>query len=287
MEINVELENLKKEVQRKIGRNVLLFQRMELALKHLLANGKISGYASELQTNQEQRTATIHKQTMGQVVGQFLESSYSASEETTNEPEELKEGWISHRFTIDCDDLFYEERKNALASLVTERNYLIHHSLLKWDCNSFESVTAFEQYLDQQGDKILPEFELLSNQIKAMQEANKILLDFHASGEFEKFMGLSDLRESELVAWLIKRAKQKARSDGWVVLTSATHFIRQQVPEEFANLKERYNHKNLKGIILATEFFDISEEQTDKGGIRVLYRIKPDLNLQYCTNIDQ
>lgn len=60
-------------------------------------------------------------------------------------------------------------------------------------------------------------------------------------------------------------------------LSSAALSIRQQVPEAVANLKERYGHKKLKGIILATEYFDICEEPTEKGGIRVLYRIKPDL----------
>jgi len=88
MEINVELEKLKNEVLRKIGRNVMLFQQMEHLLKFLVANGTSSAYASELKTNHEQRTATIYKKTMGKVVGEFLENTFSPSEETTNEPKE-------------------------------------------------------------------------------------------------------------------------------------------------------------------------------------------------------
>ena len=91
-------------------------------------------------------------------------------------------------------------------------------------------------------------------------------------------MELSHLRESELVAWLIKIAKQSDRPDGWVVLSNAAHTIRKQVPDEVANLEDRYGHKKLKGIILATDYFDITEELTDKDGIRVLYRLKPDIN---------
>ncbi len=280
MEINVELENLKKEIQQKIGRNVILFQQMEHMLKALVTYGNLSGYTSELQTNFEQRTATIHKQTMGKVVGQFLENSYSDSEETTNEPNELKEMemWVSSRITIGCDDVFYEERQTALASLVTERNNLIHHLLPKWNQISSDSGTEIKQYLDQQREKILPELQLLNVQIKALEEARKILEHFIASGEFEKCSKLLDLRQSELVACLIEIAKQSARPDGWVVLSNAAHTIRQQVPDEVAHLEERYGHKKLKGIILATDYFDITEEPTHKGGIRVLYRIKPDLN---------
>ena len=278
MEINTELENLKKEIQQKIGRNVILFQQMEHMLKGLAIYGKISGYASELQTSHEHRIATIHKKTMGQVVGQFLENSYSASNEITNEPEELKEGWCSFSFTIGCDDSFYEERKNGLASLVIERNNLIHHLLPKWNLISSDSGTEIKQYLDQQREKILPELELLNIQIKGIEEARKNLEIFLASGEFEKFMKLSHLRESELVAWFIKIAKQSARPDGWVVLSKAAHIIRQEVLEEVVDLEERYGHRKLKGILLATEYFDITGELTDKGGNRVLYRLKPDIN---------
>ena len=78
MEISVELEKLKDEVLLKIGRNVMLLQQMEHMLKCLVINGKLSGYPSELKTIQEQRKATIHNQTMGQVVGQFLENTFSA-----------------------------------------------------------------------------------------------------------------------------------------------------------------------------------------------------------------
>jgi len=71
-----------------------------------------------------------------------------------------------------------------------------------------------------------------------------------------------------------------------VRLSNAAHFIRQQIPEEVADLEKRYGHKKLKGIILATEYFDISEELSDKGGVRILYRIKPELNLiDWCLTL--
>jgi hypothetical protein len=42
-------------------------------------------------------------------------------------------------------------------------------------------------------------------------------------------------------------------------------------------LKNRYGYKTLKELMLASEFFDIHEEPTKKGGVRVLYRPKPEL----------
>ena len=277
MEIDVELEKLKNEVLQKIGRNVMLFQQMEHILKCVLANSKFSGYASELKTNHDQRIATIHKQTMGQVTGQFLKNILSAPEETTSSPEELKGPWVSFRYAIEYDDVYYEQRQEALASLVAERNDLIHHLLPKWNTHSFESSTEIKLYLDQQLERILPELETLKAEINTMLEAIKEHACFLVSDEGRKYFELSFLRQSQLVAWFFEIAQQKARSDGWVVLSNAVQSIRQHVPEELVNLEKKYGHKKLKAIILATEFFDIGEESTDKGGIRVLYRIKPDL----------
>lgn len=274
MEMDEELEKLKNEVLRKIGRNVMLYQQIEYMLKSLLTIGKQSGYVSELKKNQELQAVTIHKQMMGQMVGQFLENTFSDSEESSYKPEELKEVWFSFNLKIESDDIRYEERKKALASLVVERNKLIHHLLPKWNLNSFESGKETEHYLDQQREKILPELEYL----KAIINYFIDYVDIIASEEGQKQIKLSLLRQSNLVAWLFHIAEQKARSDGWMVLTTASQFIHQNEPEEVVGLKKSYGYKTLKEVILATEFFDVIEEQTNKGGIRVLYRIKPDLD---------
>jgi hypothetical protein len=255
----------------------MLFQQMEHLLKCLLTNTEFSGYASELPANIVQRAAAIHKQTMGQVAGQFLEKTFSAPEEATNEPEQLKEPWLSFRFTFECDEDVYQQRKKALTSIVAKRNDLIHHLLPKWNFNSIESSKEIELYLDQQKEEILPELEHLKALVKTMQEAMKEHADYLASDECGKYIELQYLKQSQLVAWFFRIAQQPTRSDGWVVLSSAASSIRQHVPEEVANLKERYGYKKLKDIILVTEFFDVTEEPTNKGGIRVLYRIKPDL----------
>lgn len=216
---------------------------------------------------------------MGQVANKFIKDMFSASdsEETVNVPEELTEIFISFNYKIECDNSYYEERKSALALVVAERNDLIHHLLPKWNINSFESTTEIEKYLDQQREKILPELELLKAYIKTMQELKKEFADFLASDEGTKQLELSFLRQSQLVAWLFNIAEQRSRPDGWVVLASAAQLIHQNIPQEITNLEKRYGYKKMKEIMLATEFFDINEELTDKGGIRVLYRIKPDL----------
>lgn len=64
----------KDEVLRKIGRYMLLFQQVERMLKFIITNGTLSGHVSELLKKREQQAKSVHKQTMGQLVGQFLET---------------------------------------------------------------------------------------------------------------------------------------------------------------------------------------------------------------------
>jgi hypothetical protein len=275
METDEELEKLRNEVLRKIGRNVILFQQMEQLLKFLLANGSFSSTVSnisDLKTKLEKRITTVQKQTMGQVANQFLENTFSEDEEDTQE--ELKETLFSFRYRIQCDEAQFEERKIALTSLVAERNDLIHHLLPKWQMQSYESSIEIEQYLDQQREKILPELEWL----KANFDFFKEYLSFMASDEGQKEVDLSILRQTPIVTLLFNIGEQNARPDGWVVLKNAEEIIQQHLPEGLSNLEKLYGYKKLDEIILATEFFDLAEEVTTKGDIRLLYRIKPDLH---------
>jgi hypothetical protein len=125
-----------------------------------------------------------------------------------------------------------------------------------------------------QHEKILPELNTLKGMIDAIQLGRKMFEDFLTSDEGEKQFELSWLRQSQLVALLSEIGSQIARPDGWAALTTAGQQLRQHASEELSVLKERYGHKTLKALILATELFDVLEEPTAKGGIRVFYRLK-------------
>ena len=80
-------------------------------------------------------------------------------------------------------------------------------------------------------------------------------------------------------------ATQIGRPDGWALMNVAGQLIKQNAPEELAILKEKYGHKSLKSLILATEIFDVYEESTQKGGIRVLYKLKSGWEVLYLSLI--
>lgn len=277
-EMETELEQLKDEIFRMIGKNIVLFQQLEQILKFLTANAEVSAYASEFNATVEQQTMSIRDKTMGVVVNRFLNSPIWEPEQIPNPPDELKEARISFGFTISCDEASYEERKKTFALLVAERNKLVHHLLDTWDYNSIESSEIVIKNLELQHEKIRHEIKYLQRIPNLILGLMKIWPD-----ELKRYFKLSKLRQSRLVILLAKISIEIARSDGWTLLASAGKIIRQHMPEEVADLKQRYGYSTLKKLMLATEIFDVYEEPTNKGGVRVLYRIKPEWRLENNT----
>jgi hypothetical protein len=278
---NADIEVMRNEVLRKIGRNLLLFQQMEGMLKFLIANGAIAGYASDLPAVQKRRAEAISKRTMGQLVGEFLETHLGEEADKQDGPEELREIWISFRFRVETDAAYVEERRAALADIVAERNDLIHHFLPRWDPQSVESTQEADRYLECQREKALVELEVLRGMVKALEDGRRTFGEFVASGEWKRQFHLEGLRQSRLVILLGDIAQQIGRDDGCVLLNTAGELLRQHAPEEFALMAQRLGHKTLKSLILATEIFDIVEEPTKKGGVRVMYRLKPGWSLHF------
>ena len=270
----MELEKAKNEVLRKIGRNMLLFQKLEQMLKYLITNGKVAGYASEIKAKQEKRAATIKKQTMGVLVGDFLENTISNGEEISEAPQELKEPHFSFGIKVEIDENDYEKKKQELAAIVAGRNELIHNFLPLFDPNSIESCLETENHLDQQREKLLPEINELIFLINSFQKGKKEIVDFLKSDEGKKRF-FSPMGGGSIIYYLGEIAAKVARPDGWTLLNIAGQIIREQAPEELTDIYQKFGHKTLKELILATELFEIKEEPKGKGGIRFLYRLKP------------
>ena len=192
----------------------------------------------------------------------------------SSEPYEITEAYISFNFHVGTDAVYYETKKETLAQLVSERNELVHHLLPKFDASSAKSCKAIEEKLDNQSDKIRSEIKEMRAIAKALEEGRKRMADFLGSQEGKKQFNLSFLRQSRIVLLLGDIATQIKRPDGWTLMNIAGQLVKQHAPEELALLKEKHEYKSLKSLILATEIFDIYEEETEKGGTRVLYRLK-------------
>jgi len=278
----MSLDDLVREIQRKIGRNILLFQQLEYLLKYIVANGQFSGYSSDLEKIIASKRESVNKQTMGQLVGQFVERNNPARDDYPNEPEELKEPHFSFDFRVEADEQRYKETKETLSRLVLERNKLVHHLLPEFDPNSFESCEKVEKNLDEQSDRIQAEIKNVQSLAKSLSDMRKKVSDYFSSDEGQKELLLSFLRQDRLVILLAEIATQVVREDGWTLMNTAGLLVKQHAPDELDLLHKGTDHKSLKSLMLKTEMFEFNEEATDKGGIRVLYKLKDGFHLSHA-----
>lgn len=273
-----DLEKLKEKVYQKTGRNIWFFQKMEFNLKQILINGKISGDVKELTKIMEANNKKIQKQTMGHSVKQFLEKTLTEHYEVPEAPDELNGRHMSMGTYITVDEAQFQKIKQALESVVIERNELVHHLLLKFgsETDAVKRQLAIIKYLDKQYDDAEAKGAFLESLVDDIRKLKKDFRDFLLSEEGLKFFNTVPLKSSPLVLTLRDIENKKARKDGWTSLHTAASLVGNSAPEELIDMKEKYGHKKLKNFILATQVFDLKEEATDKGGIRLLYRSKTD-----------
>lgn len=217
----------------------MLFQQLEYLLKYLVATSSISGYESELRSQEEQRRATINKQTMGQLTGQYIENTNPENQEVLEDPKYFKEEpfiWVKYGFG---DSTSHDKKKKTLAKLVDGRNELIHHLLPQLDTNSIESCIQIGKKLDEQKENIVREIDNLKREIDAIQESAKLMVSFFSSPVGRKELErLEEFSKRSFLIWLLTDiAEQTARPDGWTPIDHAGHLIRQRVPEEITSLR--------------------------------------------------
>ena len=189
----MELLEIKNEVMRKIGRNVLLYQQVEHILKYLVSNGRISGDVSTMKSRHESRKSSVAKKTMGTVAGDFFTEIYGEEKSFDSLPENPSAVHLSISFRIETEEKHFELRRDAIASLVADRNALIHYLIPKLNTESIDSWLETDRDLDLQREKILPELEYLQTVAKQFSDMRKDLGEYLLSAEGKKhFPGLTD-----------------------------------------------------------------------------------------------
>ncbi|WP_136799685.1 hypothetical protein [Desulfosediminicola ganghwensis] len=280
--MTADIEELKNEVLREIGRNVVLYQQFEVMLKLLVTHGKFSGYVCDLQGIQDKKKAKVMKQTLGQVAGQFLDNTLGEYQESNEELPELKEKGMhmSFSFQIQTDEDFYVKTRENIAKLVKERNDLIHHFPLNYNLNTLDGLKEAEQYLDSQRESLLPEYDNVKRYLKTLDQARKQFAEYISSGGMKRQWKLDELRQEYVVKLLGRIIEVAKRDDGWTLVVHAGQLLYQNSPDQLKEVKKKYKCRTLNDLILKTEIFDLEEESTPKGGKRTIYRLKDGWRLE-------
>ncbi len=168
----MEIEDAQTEVYAKIGRNMLLYQQLEMLLKFLIARSDISGTASQLKKRMEKRSETTHRKTLGQLAGDYTEEILGPEiEPFAREPENLTEPFVSMTYRFGDNEAYQKDKTEELAELVEQRNDLIHHLLPQLDLTSSKSCEKLGYKLDAQTDVIRIEVKAMQTLVESMKKA--------------------------------------------------------------------------------------------------------------------
>jgi len=151
-----ETNKIRDEVYRKIGRNILFIQGIEQKLKNLIAiNGsRINSKSKTL----DQRLADVSKKTMGNLAGEFYEVYFIDQNQKSQKGVEPIEPIYSFRLERNA---FATHMRKSLASIVEERNMLVHHFLQKLDVSK-KSWEEADNRLEQQHKGLVATHESLN-----------------------------------------------------------------------------------------------------------------------------
>lgn len=163
-----DIETVRSEALRKVGRNVVNFQKVEACLKFLVVASRISGTPTTVAERISQDASTVRRQSLGDLTKSLNRRIFDGKDEPVA-PQDLSELWASISLTVDGDPDWISQRKQALKKLVEERNRLIHHDLARFDYDSVQSCRQLTELLDAQNPRILEQLSTLKTIIDTLK----------------------------------------------------------------------------------------------------------------------
>lgn len=254
------------ELHRKIGRNILLYQKIELVLKYFISKNNISGKVNELSSIFQKRLEINGKKTLGGLTTSFVNDFYRDDHDCDENFDDIHPS-LSLNISIGSENI--EETEENLKDIVSARNFIVHNILEKFKFETAEQCGEIEAYLDIKYDKAKKFLEDLKRINDLIRESSKYILSDEYIGRIQKFSNADEISRN-MASEMIQGVK---RDDGWIVLSKASNILREKHPELFVDMK-KYGHNSLKKVMESSNLFEFYGEETLKGGKRDLFRLK-------------
>lgn len=126
-------------LQMLLGRNLMVYQELELLMKELACIVFISAPLKMLDEAMKDRRERIQKLTLGGTVDDVMRlfEPYEATESSGHDGP-----WLETKLTIEADDHDKDAERQRLAELIAERNWLVHGSLRELCFSSSPQIQA-------------------------------------------------------------------------------------------------------------------------------------------------
>jgi hypothetical protein len=181
MDEPIDIEVVRTEALRKLGRNIVNFSKIEGTLKYLLSVTQSEGLSTSTLNQLVDNYERFRKHTLHNTV--LVDDSQS---EPQLDSSELGMSW-SFKATYSDPD-FLTAQKQALSDIVAERNKLIHEDLALLDTSSIEDYYKLISFLDEQNPRLLAHLEELGWMLTSCIEGLKDLQSFIKSPDFHQFI---------------------------------------------------------------------------------------------------
>jgi len=184
MNESVDIEAVRAEALRKLGRNIVNFSKIEAAFKYLLSVSQLEGTGKTISDQLGRNQTRLRKQTLGKLVQEFNKNILGDASQSEPKPDFSGTG-ISLSFKVTYDNPnFLKIQKRTLASIVAERNNLIHQKLAFLDTSSVEDCHNLITLLDEHNPRLLAQLEELRWMIETLRESLKAFEDLSKSPDF-------------------------------------------------------------------------------------------------------
>ena len=188
MDEPIDIEVVRTEALRKLGRNIVNFSKIEDILKYLLSVTQIQGLSTSTRNQFVDNYERFRKHTLGKLVQKLHDTVLvdDIQSEAQLDSSELGKS-LSFKATYSDSD-FLNAQKQALSDIVLERNKLIHQDLALLDTSSIEDYYKLISLLDEQNPRLLAHLEELGWMLTSCIELVKDLQSFIKSPDFHQFI---------------------------------------------------------------------------------------------------
>ena len=188
MDKPIDIEVVRTEALRKLGRNIVNFSKIEDILKYLLSVTQIQGLSTSTRNQFVDNHERFRKHTLGKLV-QKLHDTVLVDDIQSEAQLDSSELGMSLSFKVSYSDSdFLNAQKQALSDIVLERNKLIHQDLALLDTSSIEDYYKLISLLDEQNPRLLAHLEELGWMLTSFIEGLKDLQSFIKSPDFHQFI---------------------------------------------------------------------------------------------------
>jgi hypothetical protein len=259
-----------REVQRKLGRNLLRIQQLEVMVKSIVAHGVFESESGDMHSFLDRRKQDVAKKTLGQVVGELTTDLLSMpgneedhQQDHAGDPAKI---WFRTSFRIEMSPEDHQCTQQRLAELVELRNELVHHFIEIHDIWTVEGCARAEAYLDDCFRLIDERFGELRKIAQHQDEVRKDIAAVMQSDEFKDFLlhgilpgGTGAIWSSCTIVNLLLDAEATLAVDGWTPLARAIEYISGREP---SHTPKRYGCSSWRQVLHESAIFTIRREQS-------------------------